>query len=65
MENPFYWIGISFIISGIFMSFILPIILKQFPHTRKWLRPGLIWYHVFTILFGFIIIWYVFTHKEI
>lgn len=59
-KNPLFWLGISFILTGIFFSFILPVILHHFPHTKKWVKTGLIWYHIFGIIFGIYITWYIY-----
>jgi energy-converting hydrogenase Eha subunit A len=65
MDNPFYWIGISFIITGIFLVWGLPIIIREFPILKSWIPHIIIWYHVASILIAVYIIWYVSTHKII
>jgi len=61
MKNPFYWMGISLIITGIFLSFLLPYIMTTFPDTQRWVKPLLIIYHVAGLLFGVYITWYIYV----
>ena len=63
LQNPFYWMGISFIVTGIFLSFILPLILHHYPNSKHWVKPAMLWYHIFGILFGIYITWFIYVSE--
>jgi len=61
-KNPFYWMGISLIATGIFLSFILPLIVYHYPNTKSMIKPLMLAYHVVGLIFGVYITWYIYKH---